>query len=407
MRPKQVSDRVGRRGGMTLTLVAVLLAVQVAYLLTFVVAAAIRRRRLPSLGGSKPLLRFVVLVPAHDEAEGIGATLASLAAVDLHSDAMQVIVIADNCRDATAAIARRAGVRVLERRDRVARGKGHAIAWALERLTGMGTVFDVLVVVDADCTVSPNLLQAIGAHVRDGAEAVQVRYEVANPAASRAAGLRYAGYALMNTLRPMGRTALGLSAGLTGSGMAFTQGLLHRLPWTAASIVEDHEHHLALVEAGSAVTFAPEAWVRSPMPTSLRNTGDQQLRWEAGRLRLAGGWASRLLREGLRRRDPQRLNAGLELLIPPQSLLLAGNLAVSLVATVRGRDAARRLATAGLTGQAIYVLSGLAVAGAPGVVYRSLVAAPVLVGHKLVLALRIARGRGPREFVRTQREEQS
>jgi hypothetical protein len=133
-------------------------------------------------------LRMVVLVPAHDEQAGIGATLDSLRACAYPPSALRVVVIADNCTDGTAACARAAGAQVWERAQPERRGKGFALAWALDRLDAEGDTFDALVVLDADCLASPNMLAEIDRRLRRGTRALQVNYVVANPHASRCDG---------------------------------------------------------------------------------------------------------------------------------------------------------------------------------------------------------------------------
>ena len=360
---------------------AALTAVPNAYLLGLLAAAfAVRRGSPPEHDGRLP--RVAVVVPAHDEEAGIATTVASLAAAG--SDL--TIVVADNCTDATAERARAAGATVWERMDPDLLGKGHALAWAFERVP---QDVEAVAVVDADCTVSTNFVDAVATRLAAGARAVQASYLVSNPEQSHAAAARYAGYALVNHVRPLGKSALGLSCGLFGSGMAFDAALLREHPWSAFAVTEDAEYHLQLVEAGLRVEFAPEASVESAMPTSLDVAGTQRERWESGRFDLARGRALRLVAMGVQRHDPARLNAGLELLMPPQSLLLAANLAF-----------ARR---PGLAAQAVYVLGGLAVVGAPAAVYRSLAMAPLLVARNARLYARLAGGWRPRGWVRTKR----
>jgi hypothetical protein len=342
-----------------------------------------------------------VIVPAHDEEASVGQTLASLDRVDYPRTHFESIVIADNCSDRTTELAAGAGATVWARQGDG--GKGAALAWAFARLAGERPDVEAVVVVDADCTIAPNLLLAMEARLRAGASAVQARYEVANPSASSAAGLRYASFALINLVRPLGKATLGLSAGLLGTGMGFSRELLASLPWTARSLVEDQEYHLSLVAAGERVEFVPETWVRSAMPTSLRRSKSQQLRWEAGRGRLARSWTPRLLAAGLRGRDPIRLHAALEPLVPPQSLLLAANVAGAAMA-LRGSRGTRRAGLANLAGQAGFVAGGLALARAPAAVWRSLAFAPVLALWKLTLLGRLWFAGGPTGWVRTTRE---
>jgi cellulose synthase/poly-beta-1,6-N-acetylglucosamine synthase-like glycosyltransferase len=364
-----------------------------AYLLGLLVAAAARRPREVGATGTPGRMRFAVLVPARDEEATIATTLTSLRRLDYPRDRLQLIVIADNCTDATASVAANAGATVWRREDAADGGKGAAIAWALARMQACGP----------DCEVSPNLLTAVEARMRSGAAAVQVAYGVANPDASWLAALRYASFALVNVVRPCGKTALGLSCGLFGTGMGFTRGLLERHQWTARSLVEDQDYHLQIVAAGERVTFAPEAWVRSPMPTTLRRARSQQLRWDAGRAALIRRYTPRLLRLGLCRRDPARLHAALEPLVPPQSLLLAANTAGLLLA-LRAPSRRRRLAVANAASQAGFVVGGLSLAGAPAAVWRALALAPALAVWKLTLLARLWAGRGPTDWVRTERE---
>jgi hypothetical protein len=372
-----------------------------AYLLALLGAAAHGRRRAPGTGAGARL-RFAVLIPARDEEASIAATVESLRRLEYPAERVQIVVVADKCTDRTAAVAKAAGASVWER-SRGEDGKGAALAWALARVE---PVVDAVVIVDADCAAAPNLLAAIEERLRDGAAAVQVAYSVANPDASPVAALRHASFALVNSVRPLGKTTLGLSAGLFGTGMAFTRELLARRPWTALSLAEDQEHHLALVAGGERVVFAAETCVMSAMPTSLRRSRTQQLRWDAGRVALIRTWTPRLLRAGLRRRDTAQIHAALEPLVPPQSLLLALNAAGCLLA-VRARPAVRALAVANAAGQAAFVLGGLAVTRAPASVWRALVFAPALATWKLGLLARLWLGRGPTTWVRTEREPQA
>jgi hypothetical protein len=77
-------------------------------------------------------LSLAVLVPAHNEAEGIATTLATILPQLRSSD--RLLVIADNCTDATAEAARQAGATVIERHNLTQRGKGYALDFGLSRL---------------------------------------------------------------------------------------------------------------------------------------------------------------------------------------------------------------------------------------------------------------------------------
>jgi 1,2-diacylglycerol 3-beta-glucosyltransferase len=371
-----------------------------AYLLALL-AAARPHRGAPALGGAEP--RVSVLVPAHDEGAGVRATVASLLALDWPPAALDVVVVADNCSDETAAHAAAAGARVLERRDPQRPGKGRALAWALARLAEDEPRPNAVVFVDADCTATPNLVRAFAARWRDGARAVQSRYLVANAEASPLTAARAAAFALAADVRSMGKERLGLSCGLLGTGMGFTWDLLREHPWDAYGLAEDVEHHLALVLAGERVRFADEAAVLSDMPTTTHGAAGQQSRWEAGKAALVRRWTPRLVAAGLRARDPVRVHAGLELLVPPQSLLAGATVASGGAALALRRRGPRRVAGALAAAQVVFVAGGMRRAGAPPAAWRGLAMAPALVVRKAILYARIAAGRGPREWVRTER----
>lgn len=351
-------------------------------------------------------MRFVVLIPAHDEQDGLGATLDSLARSDYPSEARRTIVIADNCTDATAERARAAGVEAWERTDPDLRGKGHALQWAFERLRLDERPCDAVVLIDADCMASPNMLTAIEARLSAGANALQVNYVAGNPQASPASALRYAGFALMNTVRFQGKQRLGLSCGLVGTGMAFTTDLLLREPWAATGLTEDAEYHMRLVQSGERAEFVHDAWVSSAVPTSLSKGSDQQARWEQGKLQLIGRWSPRLIASGLIERDVVRLHAGLEYLVPPQSLIAAGSAASALAGLLLGSRRLISLSLGTLAAQVLFVLAGLRAVRAPVQAYRALALAPALIAGKVVLYGRLLVGRGPTAWVRTEREHE-
>jgi hypothetical protein len=391
--------------GAVLALLETALALSSGYLLLLLGAAARRPATDTSqapAARSRRRLQLVALIPAHNEQRTIEQAVRSLLACDYPPSDRRIVVIADNCEDDTALLAAAAGAETWERHENARRGKGFALAWALERLRAEGAPCDGIVMVDADCIVSPNLLSAVELRLLGGAAALQVNYLAANPDASPAAALRFAGFALINTVRFLGKQRLGLSCGLVGTGMAFSSELLERERWQDVGLVEDGEYHMRLVLAGERSEFAHEAWVSSPMPTALGTSAEE--RWEQGRLDLIRRWTPRLVLSGLARRDLVRLHSGLECLVPPQSLLSAiglGSVAARLLLGPRRRAF---FSLASLAAQAAFVLGGLRLVRAPWAVYRALAIAPSLIASKLLLYARLLRGRGPQAWVRTERD---
>jgi cellulose synthase/poly-beta-1,6-N-acetylglucosamine synthase-like glycosyltransferase len=384
-----------------LTLAAGGLAGLTGYLLLLTAAAILGGRAVPP--GSGLRRRFALLVPAHDEEQTIGRLLASTRALEYPAAQFDVHVVADNCTDRTAEVARAAGVRVEERFDQAARGKGYALRWLLGRLRERGERYDAYVVIDADTVVDSDLLGRLDAHFEAGSQVVQVYYTVLNVGESPLAALRFAALAAIHYLRPLGRARLGLSCGLKGNGMGFLASVLDQYGWEWFTLAEDVEFHLALVEAGLQVDFAPETSVLADMPVSFSQAASQNERWERGRVEMLRQRGLKLLVDGVRRRDPVRVDAVVEQLIPPLSVpvvMAATTLAGGVLFRAR---LATVLAAFSLGGQLAYVLSGLALVGAPWRIYQSLAYAPAYIGWKLWLYVRSLGARGTVAWVRTAR----
>jgi 1,2-diacylglycerol 3-beta-glucosyltransferase len=379
-------------------------AATAGYLLGLLGLAAARGpAAVPAAAPDGEPLDMVVLVPAHDEADGLAVTLRALAGQRYPPHRREVVVLADNCSDATANVARAGGATVWER-VHDDRGKGQVLAWALDRLWRERPHVEAVAIVDADCLAAADLLAAFDGALRSGAAAAQARYDVANPEASPTSALRWAAFALKHRVRPRGRAALGLSSGLFGTGMAFRAQLLRAHPWRSFSIAEDIEYHLELARAGIRVTQVEDTGVVSRMPTTASTARRQQLRWESGNVRLARRHALALARAGLRQRDGNLALAGLELLLLPHSLLAPANmLCLGAAATARSRPLGL-IGAATAAAQIVYVLGGLRLIGAPRPVYRALASAPRFAVAKLAIFGRIAGGRGTEVWLRTDRE---
>jgi cellulose synthase/poly-beta-1,6-N-acetylglucosamine synthase-like glycosyltransferase len=185
--------------------------------------------------------------------------------------------------------------------------------------------------------------------------------------------------------------------------MAFVAPVLDQYGWQWFTLAEDVEFHLALVAAGLKVDFVPETTVLADMPVTFAQAESQNERWERGRLEMLRERGLALLLDGLSLRDPVRVDAVVEQLIPPISVpvVLAGAaLGASLL--FRARLAAV-LAGFSLGGQLGYILAGLALARAPWRVYRALAYAPGYIGWKVWLYGRSLGARGVTPWVRTER----
>jgi cellulose synthase/poly-beta-1,6-N-acetylglucosamine synthase-like glycosyltransferase len=254
--------------------------------------------------------RLLFLVPAHNEEALITSCVQALRRLRYPADACAVWVVADNCSDRTAALARQIGARCLERVDPARSGKPHAVAWALAQLP-IGD-FDAVVIVDADAVVDVAFAQGLAAAAPLRAKVVQPFNGVRNPSDNAitrmAAVLAIANHQLAFALK----TRVGLNVPL-GAGMCIGTDILARHGWQAFSIGEDWELYALLTEHGVRTESAPGARLYAEEARSLRQSAPQRHRWAAGKLTVLGRYARRIVRSPHIGRH-QKLDAIAELL---------------------------------------------------------------------------------------------
>jgi 1,2-diacylglycerol 3-beta-glucosyltransferase len=369
----------------------------------YLLALTLLSRELPRPSYGPPSVRFAIVVPAHNEQDGIASTVENLLSIEYPKERFFVVVVADNCSDETAARAERSGARVFVRHDEKLRGKGYALAHAFERLA---EEVDAIVVVDADTVVSPNLLAAFAARIEAGAMAVQADYAVRNPNAAWRTRLMAVAFGAFHVLRSLARERLELSAGLRGNGMCFTSRLLEQVPHDAYSIVEDVEYGIKIGEAGHRVHYAAEAHVYGEMVSSAAASSSQRRRWEGGRSALAGSRGWPLIAEAIARRSWVLLDLAFDVLVPPLSTLVVWNVAgltyALVVRYVFGQPVSAAIWIANLGAISAYVLRGWSLSGTGVRGLVDLGAAPFYVAWKVWLRVREADK--PSTWVRTARE---
>lgn len=351
-------------------------------------------------------MRFDVIVPAHDEVAVLPRVLATLARIDWPRDRLRIVVVADNCTDGTAALARSLGADVLERRDPEHRGKGYALEYAFKASRARGFA-DAVVIVDADAEVSENLLEAIAARMERGAHAVQVHYGVSNAPVSWRTRLLSIAKASFHVVRSRARERLQLSCGIRGNGWAVTHSLLESVPYRSFSLTEDLEYGIELGLCGYRVHYADEASSNAEMASNERAARKQRQRWERGRFQLIRSKTLPLLRQAARRRSRVCLDLTIDLLVLPLSYV-ALNVALLTLLALAG-VLARASGPAWLWVSLIcwgalasHILRGWRLSGVGAIGLVDLARAPLFLAWKLAVMLS---GREGAAWTRTSREE--
>jgi cellulose synthase/poly-beta-1,6-N-acetylglucosamine synthase-like glycosyltransferase len=296
-----------------LIIVGLALLVPTLVLLVEVIAGVIGPRRHVSSNVLKTP-RACVLIPAHNEEIGLEKTLLSL--LPQISDDDMILVVADNCNDGTADVARKMGVSVVERQNLDQRGKGYALAYGLDAIRDVPP--DVVIMIDADCTALPGSILALKQHTIQVQRPVQALNLMRAPAGheQRFAVAEFA-WRIKNLLRPLGLSRFGMPCQLMGTGMAFPWELARDTRFASGNIVEDLELGIRMARRRVAPEFFTGATVLSEFPVSKDGEISQRRRWEGGSFAMLMRHGGGTVVNGLMSANVGLMALGLDMLVPP------------------------------------------------------------------------------------------
>ena len=237
----------------------------------------------------KPLVedkenRFMMIIPAHNEEKVIKELVESLQNLDYNRKLYDIYVIADNCTDSTAQIAKDAGAIVYERFDEKHKTKGFALQWFLQQKIEEDAPYDAFCIFDADNIVDKNFLKAMNKKLNQGEDVVQGYRDIKNPADSWVT----AGYAIfywtMNRFYHLARYNLGLSPLINGTGFMVKFDVVKPEGWKTKTLTEDIEFSLKRIIAGKKLGWATDAIVYDEQPVGFKQSWSQRSRWTVGHM---------------------------------------------------------------------------------------------------------------------------
>ena len=384
-----------------LTTISLLAALPVGVLLAQVLLALLPTRA-KLVSGRRP--RVGVLVPAHNESSGILPTLAQARAQMEPGD--RLLVVADNCSDDTAAVARAAGAEVSERSDLQHRGKGYALAHGVLRFESDPP--EVVVILDADCSLGAGCINRIARLCIATGRPIQALnlMKAAGPGLKQ----RIAEFAMRmkNLVRPRGMHRLGLPCGLTGTGMALPWQVAKTAPLASGHLVEDMQLGIALSAQRTPPLFCESALVSSMFPANAEGEASQRRRWEHGHLALILGIAPKFLLQGLRARSLAMTVMALDLMVPPLTLLTVLLLVSIIVCTLGwwaiGSVLPLQISATALAALLMAILIARSHFAADILAARDLFRAPLYVAGKMRVYLDFV-SRHEHQWIRTKRDQ--
>ena len=226
--------------------------------------------------------KFAVLIAAHNEEKVISGIIKSLKAQTYSPDMYDIFVIADNCSDKTAEIARSLGAGVIERFDETKKGKGFALEYAFDYIFSLNKGYEYAAIFDADNIVDKDFLFYINRKINTGARAVQGYLDSKNPYDSWLTISYSLWYWINNRLAQLSRDNLGIGARLGGTGLAIDLELIKEFGWGATCLAEDTEFTLKLVLSDIKVAWEHSAVVYDEKPIGMDTSWNQRTRWTQG-----------------------------------------------------------------------------------------------------------------------------
>ena len=374
-----------------LIVIGIALAVPVLTIGIEIIAGAKRDSAVATTVQEAPRPHVAVLVPAHNEEKAVACNLWSISSQLMESD--RLLVIADNCSDDTANVAREQGAEVTIRSNLSERGKAYALDHGLEFLKQTGAP-EIVVCVDADCQISPGCIDRLARVCLDTGSPAQAADIIRSPQpAGRFAPIVTFAWLVRDYVRPLGLHRMGFPCQLAGTGMAFLWSDICAVNLKNANLAEDLTLGLDLALNGKFARFCPDAVVTSEVAPGGTPSFAQRARWEHGSIMTGIRYAPVLVSRYWSTGNVFLIAIMLDLVVPPLallSLLLAGHFALAAILyALSGSIAPLWLA---IINNALFIM-GVGVAwwcyGRETVSLRSLALAPVYVLRKVPLYLRL------------------
>lgn len=296
-------------------LFTVVISVNSVYFLIISIFGWVRRKE-PKAEDFPIKHTFALLVAAHNEESVIANIVKCLKALEYPKDMYDVFVIADNCTDRTAEIARENGAIVYERSDDVKRGKGFSLEWMFKNLFALERQYDAVSILDADNLVSSNYLLEMNKHLSMGQGVIQGYLDSKNPQDSWISAGYSITYWVNNRMFQLARYYLGLNCALGGTGFVMRTDILKEMGWGATSLTEDLEFTMKLVLRNMRVTWAHDAKVYDEKPLHMKQSWRQRKRWLQGHWDCAFRYMKDLLKKAMNEKDFAAFDMAVYLLQP-------------------------------------------------------------------------------------------
>lgn len=275
--------------------------------------------------------KFMAVIPAHNEEKVIEDIIESLKDQNYPKDCVDIYVIADNCTDKTAMIAKEKGVFVYERFDTEKKTKGYALEWFFNQiLETKPDEYDAFCIFDADNIVSKDFFKEMNKKLCGGEKIVQGYRDIKNAGDTWITANYALFYWVMNRCYHYSRYKLGLSPLINGTGFMVSMSVLKEMNgWHSKTITEDIEMSLISIAKGYKIGWAKDAIVYDEQPLGFKQSWTQRLRWSVGHIQCFKEYFAEVAKQ--KDLTPTMIDAGIYIFGMPMLLVSIINFILTMI----------------------------------------------------------------------------
>lgn len=242
--------------------------------------------------------KFMAVISARNEETVITNLIDSLKKQNYPEELLDIYVIADNCTDNTAKVAKEAGAIVLERFSETKKSKGYALEWFFDYiLQEKPDEYDAFCVFDADNIVSKDFYSKMNEKLCMGEKIVQGYRDIKNAEDTWVTGNYAIFYWMMNRFYHHTRYKIGLSPLINGTGFMVAMSIVkENKGWHTRTLTEDIEFSLNSIAAGYTIGWAKDAIVYDEQPLGFEQSWKQRMRWSVGHVQCLKHCMPRLMK---------------------------------------------------------------------------------------------------------------
>ena len=250
--------------------------------------------------------KYAIMVAARNEAAVIGNLLESIKAQDYPREHIKVFVVADNCTDNTAEVARENGAVCYERQNSEHCTKGYALQFLVEQIRRDYKIesFDGYFVFDADNLLKEDYISRMNESF-DAGEKIVTSYRNTKNLDDNWISASYAIHWLRTArTEHRARSVFHLASRIQGTGFLFANEIIEN-GWSYVRLTEDRSFCADSVVKGYKISYNHEAVFYDEQPTDIKIAMRQRIRWAKGNLQSFGESGGRLFLHIFHRRSPK------------------------------------------------------------------------------------------------------